>query len=91
MGARVHAYGVCDDPEYFYDFIQGILDDMGATPSVIGISQDFCCAVAALFILEYSNLYTVSVAEAQHCTVTASRMRLLLRVPVVGCGRSEGA
>ena len=37
MGARVHAYGVCDDPEYFYGFIQDILNDMGATPSVIGM------------------------------------------------------
>ena len=37
MGARMHAYGVCDDPEYFYGFIQGILNDMGATPSVIGV------------------------------------------------------
>lgn len=35
---RVHAYGVCDTPEYFYDFIEGILSDMGATPHVIRTS-----------------------------------------------------
>ncbi|KAH7446110.1 hypothetical protein KP509_01G039500 [Ceratopteris richardii] len=30
LKARVHGYGVCDDPEYFYDFIQGLLDGMNA-------------------------------------------------------------
>ncbi|KAI5056642.1 hypothetical protein GOP47_0028460 [Adiantum capillus-veneris] len=30
LKARVHAYGVCDDPEYFYDYVQGLLDGMNA-------------------------------------------------------------
>ena len=33
---RVHAYGVCDDPDYFYDYIDGLYADMGATPALVG-------------------------------------------------------
>lgn len=36
MGATVHAYGVCDDEEYFYDFIDGLYQLLGATPDRIG-------------------------------------------------------
>ena len=36
MGATVHAYGVCDDEEYFYDFIDGLYELLGATPDRIG-------------------------------------------------------
>ena len=36
MGATIHAYGVCDDEEYFYDFIDGIYKDLGATPDRVG-------------------------------------------------------
>jgi hypothetical protein len=32
----VHAYGVCDDEDYFYDYIDSIYSDMGATPDRIG-------------------------------------------------------
>ncbi|KIY95661.1 hypothetical protein MNEG_12301, partial [Monoraphidium neglectum] len=28
-GARVHAYGVCDDPDYFYNFIDGLYRGLG--------------------------------------------------------------
>lgn len=31
-GARCHAFGVCDTPDYFYDFIDGLLAAMGAAP-----------------------------------------------------------
>lgn len=27
---QVHAYCVCDDPEYFYEYAQGLLDGMQA-------------------------------------------------------------
>jgi D-cysteine desulfhydrase len=30
-GPTVHAIGVCDTPDYFYDYCAGIVDDMGAT------------------------------------------------------------
>eukprot|EP00899_Mesostigma_viride_P025187 jgi/Mesvir1/5853/Mv00644-RA.1 len=33
MKSKVHSYGVCDDPEYFYNFIQGLLDGMGIKAS----------------------------------------------------------
>ena len=36
MGATVHAYGVCDDEEYFYDFIDRLYQLLGATPDRIG-------------------------------------------------------
>jgi len=35
---RVHAFGVCDDPDYFYDYIDGLYADMGATPAAVGES-----------------------------------------------------
>ncbi|GFR47123.1 hypothetical protein Agub_g8810 [Astrephomene gubernaculifera] len=31
LGARVHAYGVCDTPEYFYNFIDGLFAGLGAS------------------------------------------------------------
>ena len=33
---RVHAFGVCDDPDYFYDYIDSLYADMGATPAAVG-------------------------------------------------------
>ena len=33
---RVHAYGVCDDEAYFYDFIDQLLAEAGAPHDVIG-------------------------------------------------------
>ena len=28
LTAKVHAFGVCDSPDYFYEYIQGLLDGM---------------------------------------------------------------
>jgi hypothetical protein len=33
---RVHAYGVCDDPQYFYDYCDGLFAGLGATPELVG-------------------------------------------------------
>ena len=33
---RVHAFGVCDDEDYFYDFIDQLLEEAGASCDVIG-------------------------------------------------------
>ncbi len=33
---RVHAFGVCDDEDYFYDFIDGLLSEMDATHKSTG-------------------------------------------------------
>lgn len=30
LKAKVHAFSVCDDPDYFYDFVQGLLDGLHA-------------------------------------------------------------
>lgn len=30
LKAKVHAFSVCDDPGYFYDFVQGLLDGLDA-------------------------------------------------------------
>ena len=37
---KVHGYGVCDDPSYFYEYCQEILDDMGASQESIGLTSD---------------------------------------------------
>ncbi|CAL8164334.1 unnamed protein product [Prunus armeniaca] len=30
LKAKVHAFSVCDDPDYFYDYVQGLLDGLEA-------------------------------------------------------------
>lgn len=30
LKAKIHAFSVCDDPDYFYDFVQGLLDGLEA-------------------------------------------------------------
>lgn len=35
-GLRVHAYGVCDTPDMFYDDIDALFKGMGATPDLVG-------------------------------------------------------
>ena len=39
FGCRLHAMGVCDDPRYFYDYIDGLLQGMGATQKATGVSH----------------------------------------------------
>ena len=34
-GLRVHSYGVCDDPAYFYSYCDGLLEGLGATPAAV--------------------------------------------------------
>ena len=36
LGTKVHAFCVCDDEAYFYDYIDGLLHDLGATPDKVG-------------------------------------------------------
>ncbi|XP_034672561.1 bifunctional D-cysteine desulfhydrase/1-aminocyclopropane-1-carboxylate deaminase, mitochondrial-like [Vitis riparia] len=30
LNTKVHAFSVCDDPDYFYDYVQGLLDGLQA-------------------------------------------------------------
>ncbi|XP_074582842.1 D-cysteine desulfhydrase 1, mitochondrial [Curcuma longa] len=34
LKAKVHAFSVCDDPNYFYNFVQGLIDGLGAGSDV---------------------------------------------------------
>ena len=36
LGCKLHAMGVCDDPDYFYKYMAGLLEGMGATRETIG-------------------------------------------------------
>ncbi|KAK9846172.1 hypothetical protein WJX84_010812 [Apatococcus fuscideae] len=36
MQARVHAFGVCDDPDYFYSYIDDLFQGLGATKEAVG-------------------------------------------------------
>ena len=36
LGCKLHAMGVCDDPDYFYNYMDGLLEGMGATQDTIG-------------------------------------------------------
>ena len=46
-GARIHAYGVCDDPDYFYAYIDDLLAGVGATVDVIGADPRLPCIVSS--------------------------------------------
>lgn len=39
LGCKLHALGVCDDPDYFYNYIDGLLEGMGATKETLGQPQ----------------------------------------------------
>ena len=36
LGCKLHAMGVCDDPDYFYDYMDGLLKGMGADKATTG-------------------------------------------------------
>ena len=36
MMTTVHAYAVCDDADYFHEYMDGLFEGLGATPDVIG-------------------------------------------------------
>ena len=38
LGCKLHAMGVCDDPQYFYDYIDGLLKGMGVDNDTVGES-----------------------------------------------------
>lgn len=44
-GAKIWAFGVCDDPDYFYEYIDGIFKDLGAPagqPSYTSLRSWIC-------------------------------------------------
>ncbi len=40
MQAQVHAFGVCDDPNYFYSYMDELLQGLGASKQAIGAQSD---------------------------------------------------
>lgn len=38
LRCKLHAMGVCDDPQYFYDYIDGLLKGMGVDKHIVGES-----------------------------------------------------
>ena len=75
MGATIHAYGVCDDEDYFYEFIDDIFKDIGATPDRVGGD------LSVLKRYVHSNAGKLSAASFRQCRLckTLRRMRCLLR------------
>jgi hypothetical protein len=44
----VHSYGVCDSPDFFYDFIDGLLEGVGAGRAALGVgAREMLVAVQA--------------------------------------------
>ncbi|DBA68980.1 TPA: hypothetical protein ACH3X2_013152 [Trebouxia sp. C0005] len=37
LRCKLHAMGVCDDPQYFYDYIDGLLKGMGVDKHIVGV------------------------------------------------------
>ena len=68
-GARVHAFGVCDDPDYFYDYIDGLFQGLGATREAVGklpSAQDALAGNARMVSLSDHHItYPVSVMSGR--------------------------
>ena len=62
FGWRIWAYGVCDDPQYFYDYTQELLNGMGATPEAVG-EPDQAAVRCVRMVLHHHQL----VAQASMC------------------------
>ena len=39
LGCKLHAMGVCDDPDYFYNYMDVLLKGMGASKETTGALQ----------------------------------------------------
>ena len=77
FGWRISAYGVCDDPDYFYSYIQDLLDGMGATPDVVGAVLDarHCCHSPDQHISQKPAAWRIPAARRHN--VQAARLPLL--------------
>lgn len=54
---QVHAFSVCDDPDYFYDFVQGLLDGLEAgvlSRDIVDIHN-----VSVQLFCRFCNVYNV--------------------------------
>lgn len=77
-GLRVRSYGVCDDPDYFYDYIDGLFEGIGATPDVVGAAaRDMVHAVQAK-----GQGYALSSEEELQTTVAVSQQTGIVLDPV---------
>jgi hypothetical protein len=61
----VHAYGVCDDEDYFYDFIQGILNGLGATSEKLGAHSCWVQFAGAWREVSFDTAFVLSQAGAR--------------------------
>jgi len=79
LGTKVHAYGVCDDEEYFYSYCQEILNDMGATSEVLGgfSSRDLFHAIQAK-----GNGYAISTEDELLCVKNVAEATGVILDPV---------
>lgn len=50
LGCKLHAMGVCDDPDYFYNYMSGLLEGMGATLETTGQSK-YQCILTLYYLL----------------------------------------
>lgn len=52
---QVHAFSVCDDPDYFYDFVQGLLDGLQA-----GVNSRDIVSIHNVSVTTFLNTFFLS-------------------------------
>lgn len=81
---RVHAFGVCDDEDYFYGFIDQLLDEAGASRDVIG-AQATPSLSTACTLAPRGPLFTFPLHYHQSLSRTLSMGRQFYGLASVTC------
>ena len=79
LQTKIHAYGVCDTPQYFYEYCQEILDDMGGSRDVLQGkgAEDLFEAIQAK-----GSGYAISTKEELACVKEVAEMTGVILDPV---------
>ena len=66
LNLQIRAFSVCDDPDYFYEFVQGLLDGLHAgvdsrdIVEIQNVSRTFSLSMKAVGLLTFgSTIYVV--------------------------------
>ena len=70
-GARIWAYGVCDDPDYFYDFIDGLYKDLGVPEGEYKSQLKYSC-MACCNLETQRRGWVLGAATLHYCSWAAS-------------------
>ncbi|XP_042964325.1 putative D-cysteine desulfhydrase 1, mitochondrial isoform X3 [Carya illinoinensis] len=81
LDAKVHAFSVCDDPDYFYEFVQGLLDGLDADVD----SRDIV-NIQNAHMIERNFIYFLNQAEDAIQLIIKRSNRILIFLQAKGLG-----